>query len=72
MKLYRLLTGGGDAAFCKKVSEALNKGWHLYGSPSLTFDTNGGGPICGQAVVKEVPGEWTDEMKSEAFRLSQQ
>jgi hypothetical protein len=72
VKLYRLLIGSGDAAFCKKVSEALNKGWHLYGSPSLTFDTTNDGPICGQAVVKEVPGEWTDEMKGELFRLSQQ
>ncbi len=29
MRLYRMLTGGDDAAFCKKVSEALNKGWEL-------------------------------------------
>ena len=72
MKLYRLLTGGDDAAFCKKISEALNKGWHLYGSPSITYDPNSGRPICGQAVVKDVPGEWTDEMKGEGFKLSRQ
>jgi hypothetical protein len=72
LKLYRVLTGGDDAAFCKKVSEALNKGWHLYGSPVLTFDSVTGRPICGQAVVKDVPGEWTDDMKGAGFRLSQQ
>ena len=72
MKLYRILTGGDDAAFCKKVTEALNKGWHLYGSPSLTFDTASGRTVCGHAVVKDVPGEWTEEMKEERFKLSAQ
>lgn len=72
MKLYRILTGGDDAAFCKKVTEALNKGWHLYGSPSLTFDTASGRTVCGQAVVKDVPGEWTDAMKDPDFKLSAQ
>jgi hypothetical protein len=71
MRLYRLLTGGSDAAFCKRVSEALNKGWHLYGSPSLTFDSSGK-VVCGQAVVKDVEGEWREEMKSEDFKLSAQ
>jgi hypothetical protein len=71
MKIYRLLTGGDDAAFCKKVSEALNKGWTLYGSPSVAFNTNGS-TICGQAVVKDAPGEWSDSMKDEAFKLSEQ
>jgi hypothetical protein len=50
MRLYRLLTGDGDAAFCKRVSEALNKGWHLYGSPSLTFDSATGRIVSAQAV----------------------
>jgi len=72
MRLYRLLTGGDDAAHCKRVSEALNKGWHLYGSPSLTFDTATGKVVCGQAVVKDVEGEWSDEMKVESFKLSAQ
>ena len=72
MRLYRLLTGDGDAAFCKKVSEALNMGWHLYGSPAMSFDAAHGTPVCGQAVVKDVPGEWTDDMKGEDFKLSQQ
>jgi len=71
MKIYRLLTGGDDAAFCKKVSEALNKGWTLYGSPSVAFNTNGS-TICSQAAVKDAPGEWSDAMKDEAFKLSEQ
>jgi hypothetical protein len=72
LRLYRLLTGGDDAVFCKRVSEALNKGWHLYGSPVMTFDPVNGRTICGQAVVKDVEGEWRDEMNSEGFKLSEQ
>ncbi|HEY0291281.1 MAG TPA: DUF1737 domain-containing protein [Hansschlegelia sp.] len=64
MKLYRFLTGPDDAAFCKRVSAALNAGWALHGQPSLTFDSAKGTVICGQAVVKEVAGvEWSDEIK---------
>ncbi|MCE1235441.1 MAG: DUF1737 domain-containing protein [Hyphomicrobiales bacterium] len=56
MKLYRYLTGPDDAAFCKRVSAALNKGWQLHGGPTLTFDPVQGRVICGQAVIKEVVG----------------
>ncbi len=52
--VYRCLTGPDDASFCHKVSEALSKGWLLYGSPTLTFDPVQGRVICGQAVTKEV------------------
>lgn len=63
MKLYRFLTGPDDAAFCKRVSAALNKGWQLHGDPSLTFDANQGRVICGQAVVKDVVGvAWNDDV----------
>lgn len=72
MKLYRYLTGGDDAAFCKKVSEALNRGWHLYGSPAIAFDQPQGRVVCGQAVVKDVEGEWTEAMRGDDFKLSQQ
>ena len=51
MKLYRYLTGPDDASFCRRVTEALQNGWELYGNPTLTFD--GEHIICGQAVVKE-------------------
>ena len=55
MKLYRFLTGPDDDEFCLRVSESLNNGWELYGSPTLTFDGNT--PIAGQALVKQVDGE---------------
>ncbi len=70
MKLYRLLTGPDDAAFCKRVSEALNAGWQLYGSPALTFDSASGHCVCAQAIVKEVEGDWQEETSREDFRLS--
>lgn len=57
MKLYRYLTGPDDTQFCMRVSEALNKGWSLYGNPTLTFD--GKQVIAGQALVKEVDGEFS-------------
>lgn len=57
MKLYRYLTGPDEAAFCHRVSEALNQGWALYGSPALTFDPTENRVLCGQAVVKDVEGE---------------
>ncbi|MCB1420734.1 MAG: DUF1737 domain-containing protein [Notoacmeibacter sp.] len=56
MKLYRFLTGPDDASFCHKVTNALNKGWLLHGSPSYTFNAASGTLQCGQAVVKEVEG----------------
>ncbi|MEB3753129.1 DUF1737 domain-containing protein [Acinetobacter sp. MD2(2019)] len=52
MKLYRYLTGPDDAQFCARVSQALNRGWELYGSPTMSF--NGTQMIVGQAIVKEV------------------
>lgn len=56
MKAYRYLTGKDDAAFCHRVTAALNRGWQLYGEPTLTFDPAKGHAICGQAIVKDVPG----------------
>lgn len=58
MKLYRFLTGPDDKSFCLRVCEALNQGWELHGSPSLTFDAVRGQVIAGQALVKESPGEF--------------
>ena len=64
MNLDRLLTGPDDASFCHRVSEALNKGWSLYGSPTLTYDAEAKRVVCGQAVVKEVRGkDYLPEMK---------
>ncbi len=63
MKLYRLLTEDDTSAFCHKVTLALNKGWELHGSPSYAFDAARGVMRCGQAVTKEVPGEYAPETK---------
>lgn len=46
---YRLLTGPDDASFCRRVSEALARGYELYGSPAATF--NGENVIVAQAVL---------------------
>ena len=48
---YRLLTGPDDSAFCHRVSEMLNSGYELYGSPSLTYDSDKKCFIASQAVV---------------------
>jgi hypothetical protein len=64
VKLYRLLTGADDASFCHKVTAALDKGWHLFGSPTYAFDPETKTMRCGQAVVKDVEGrEYTSGMK---------
>ena len=54
MKVYRYLTGKDDAAFCHRVTDALNRGWQLYGQPTLTFDQLCGEVICGQVITKDV------------------
>ncbi|WP_026380313.1 DUF1737 domain-containing protein [Afifella pfennigii] len=72
MKLYRLLTGPDDAAFCKRVSAALNQGWDLHGSPALTWDPQARRAVCAQAIVKEVPGDWESESSRDGFSLSAQ
>jgi len=46
---YRLLTGPDDAAFCRRVSEALAMGYLLYGSPAAAF--NGENVIVAQALI---------------------
>ena len=48
--VYKVLTGPDDSAFCDRVTEALSKGFRLYGSPALTF--NGERVIVAQAIVK--------------------
>ena len=63
MKIYRLLTEDDTSAFCHKVSEALNKGWTLHGSPTQTWDHAAGVMRCGQAVTKEVEGTYTPDIK---------
>ncbi len=64
MNLYRLLTDPDDASFCHRVTEALNNGWSLYGSPSVTYDAEKKQTVCAQAVIKEVfSKEYSPDMK---------
>ena len=53
MRIYRLLTGKDNAAFCHKVTKALSEGWALYGSPQYTGNSFIG-LNCAQAVIREV------------------
>ena len=68
MKLYRFLTGPDDASFCHKVTAALNKGWHIYGSPTYAYYAASQTMRCGQAVVKDIEGKEYDP----AMKLSEQ
>ena len=61
--LYRLLTGPDDAAFCHRVSDALSKGWQLYGPPTLTYDAEQKRVMCGQAITKTVKTEYSADLK---------
>lgn len=61
MKLYRMITGPDDDQFCHRVSKALSNGWELAGSASLTYDATRGKTMCGQPVMKDVPGETYEE-----------
>ena len=63
MKIYRLLTEDDTSAFCHKVTAALNAGWELHGDPTYAYDAGNGVMRCGQAVVKEVGGEYHPDLK---------
>lgn len=63
MKLYRFLSADDTSAFCHKVSEALSKGWELYGDPTYAYDAANGVMRCGQAVTKEAPGHYSPDLK---------
>ena len=63
MKIYRLLTEDDTSAFCHKVSEALSKGWELYGDPTYAFDAENGVMRCGQAVTKDIDASYSPDMK---------
>ena len=63
MKIYRLLTEDDTSAFCHKVSEALSKGWALYGDPTYAYDHANGVMRCGQAVTKDIEQPYSSDMK---------
>ena len=46
---YRLITGKDDASFCERITKQIEKGYRLYGSPSVTY--NGKDVIAAQALV---------------------
>lgn len=48
---YRILTGKDDRSFCERISTALEDGYVLYGSPSITH--NGEHCVVAQALVLE-------------------
>jgi hypothetical protein len=53
---YRILTGVDDDAFCHRVSEALELGYALYGSPALA--AKGDMAIVGQALLWPEEGRY--------------
>ena len=55
MKIYKYLTGKDDVNFCARVTKALNEGYELYGSPTMTF--NGTDVIVGQVITKDASDE---------------
>ena len=63
MKLYRFLTEDDTSAFCHKVTAALAAGWEIHGPPSYAFDEKRGVMRCGQAVLKEVEGTYSPDLK---------
>ncbi|NOX41534.1 MAG: DUF1737 domain-containing protein [Alphaproteobacteria bacterium] len=63
MRAYRLLTEDDTSAFCHKVSEAIAKGWELYGAPTYAFDAARGVMRCGQAVTKVTNEEYSPSVK---------
>ena len=63
MQAYRLLTDEDTSAFCHKVTEALSKGWTLYGDPAYAHDPATGKMRCAQAVTKDAPGDYAPDIK---------
>ncbi|MFF4034255.1 DUF1737 domain-containing protein [Streptomyces sviceus] len=49
LPIYRVVTGPDDAAFCHRVSEAIDLGYALHEGPAITF--NGENVIVAQALV---------------------
>ncbi|NRA99725.1 MAG: DUF1737 domain-containing protein [Rhodobacteraceae bacterium] len=61
--LYRVLTGDDTSAFCHKVTQALQKGWVLHGSPAYAFDAANGVMRCAQAVTKETDAAYDPDKR---------
>ncbi|MEP5758000.1 MAG: DUF1737 domain-containing protein [Litoreibacter sp.] len=63
MKAYRFLTNDDTSEFCHKVTKALADGWQLHGDPTYAFDQSNGVMRCGQAVTKDVEGDYNPDVK---------
>ena len=53
LPLYRVVTGPDDAAFCRRVSDAIALGYRLHEGPAVTF--NGEQVIVAQALLWREP-----------------
>lgn len=50
-KRYKFLSGIDDSAFCQRVSDHLDAGYELYGSPTMVV--KGSVVYVGQAIVRK-------------------
>ncbi|MGH1490765.1 MAG: DUF1737 domain-containing protein [Acidimicrobiales bacterium] len=48
---YRVLTGPDTEEFCKRISDALDDGYQLHGSPAITYDPEQATRIVAQALI---------------------
>ena len=48
---YRFITGKDDSEFCKRVAQALEDGYQLYGNPCHTYNEAEQIMFCAQAIV---------------------
>lgn len=48
---YRVLTGVDNSEFCQRVSDSLDDGYQLHGSPAITYDPEQAVRIVAQAIV---------------------
>lgn len=48
---YRLITGPDTQEFCERVSQALDDGYELHGSPAITYNSETDHAVVAQAVV---------------------
>ena len=67
LPVYRVLTGPDDAAFCRRVSDAIALGYCLHAGPAVTF--NGEQVIVAQALLwseaRDAPGRAALEVGDE-------
>jgi hypothetical protein len=68
LPLYRVLTGPDDAAFCRRVSEAIALGYRLHEGPAVTF--NGEQVIVAQALLWPEAGDVTLLLRRASVRRS--